>query len=213
MPGRLARTLPLEEMQMRKRPIALLPFVVAALAWLVAMPAWAGDRLPPTDASHAPWPGAPDAGPRQLAALAGRWSVIQSMWSDPAKPPAIDQGVATFTPILGGRHLRQELRIDAKDAAFEGVGYLGYDSAAGRYDSLWMDVHFTGMILAHGDYDPSRNAYDFVATVPDPARHGGTLPLREVMQVLDANHFSYAYYERHGGKEALAVRLEYTRLK
>jgi hypothetical protein len=198
---------------MRKRPIALMLLAAATLARLVTVPAWAGDGSPAADASHAPRPGAPGAEHRQLAALAGRWSVTQSMWTDPAKPPAIDHGTATFTPILGGRHLRQDLRIESKGAVFEGVGYLGYDRATGSYESLWMDVNFTGTIVAHGAYDPARQAYDFVAAVPDPARHGATLPLREVMHVRDADHFSYAYYERRGGEEALAVRLEYTRLK
>jgi hypothetical protein len=32
-----------------------------------------------------------------------------------------------------------------------------------------------------------------------------------MMRIQDADHFSYEYYERHGGKETLAVRLDYTR--
>lgn len=74
-----------------------------------------------------------------------------------------------------------------------------------------MDVKFTGMILAHGTYDLARNTYELTGAVPDPQHAGATLPLREVMRVQDADHFTYEYYERHGGREMLAVRLEYTR--
>jgi hypothetical protein len=45
----------------------------------------------------------------------------------------------------------------------------------------------------------------------DPARNGTLSPLRELMRIEDADHFSYEYYERHGGKEMLAIRLDYTR--
>lgn len=150
---------------------------------------------------------------RRLDWLAGQWTVRQSMWTDPAKPPAVDNGSAAFTAVLGGRHLRQDLRVDSAGKPFEGLGYIGYDNATGKYDSLWMDVNFTGMIMAHGDYDAVKRTYTFTGAVPDPALGGAMSPLREVMQVRDADHFVYEYYERHGGREALVIRLEYTRAK
>jgi len=161
-----------------------------------------------------PWTGFArriDACARTVAGRRIDRAVRQSMWTDPAKPPAIDVGEATLTPVLGGRHLRQDLRIDSPTGAFRGLGYLGYDLATRRYDSLWMDVNFTGMILAHGSYDPSRRTYELTGAMPDPHHAGATLPLREVMRVPDADHFTYEYYEHHDGREMLAVRLEYTR--
>lgn len=202
---------------MRKRSMASFLFAGVALALFGATqlpPAWAGDGLPPPNPGTArpETPGAPGAEHRRLDALAGRWNVTESTWTDPGRSPSVEHGVATFTAILGGRHLRQELWIGSKDKPFEGVGYLGYDSATGKYDSLWMDVNFTGTILAHGDYDPASRSYTFVGAMADPAQRGGSVPLREVMHVQDANHFSYEYYERHGGREALAVRLDYARM-
>lgn len=173
-------------------------------------PAWTADAVPAPRSAQAS-PGAPGAELQRLDALAGRWTVRQTMWTDAAKPPVVDHGTATFTAILGGRHLRQELHIDSKEKPFDGVGYLGYDGAAGKYDSLWMDVNFTGTIVAHGDYDAARRTYIFVGAMADPARSGTLSPLREMMRIQDADHFSYGYYERHGGKETLAVRLDYTR--
>ena len=47
----------------------------------------------------------------------------------------------------------------------------------------------------------------------DPARKG-TIQVREVLRVADADHFTYEYFERHGGAdEALTVRLEYSRVR
>ncbi len=37
------------------------------------------------------------------------------------------------------------------------------------------------------------------------------VPVREVMTIQDTDHFRYEYYETQAGKEALTVRLDYTR--
>jgi hypothetical protein len=205
---------------MRERsrfPLSIAPAVAAAIL-LACGPAHGQASPDASTRAREPSPAVAstaraDSGPelQRLNALAGHWTVRQSMWTDPAKPPAIDVGEATLTPVLGGRHLRQDLRIDSPTGAFRGLGYLGYDLATRRYDSLWMDVNFTGMILAHGSYDPSRRTYELTGAMPDPHHAGATLPLREVMRVPDADHFTYEYYEHHDGREMLAVRLEYTR--
>ncbi len=153
---------------------------------------------------------APATTPRaQLAALAGQWSVQQSLWPDPALAPVVDHGTASWTMVLGGRHLRQDLRI-ASRPPFEGLGYIGYDDALGRYDSSWMDTNFTGMILAHGHYDAASRSYTFVGAMT--GKDGEPIPMREVMQVADHDHFVCRYYETRHGRESLVVRLEYTRM-
>jgi hypothetical protein len=153
-----------------------------------------------------------DAEHTALASLAGHWSVTQTLWTTPGGPPAVDHGDADFAMVLDGRHLRQDLRIAAKDKPFEGLGYIGYDAAAKRFFSTWMDVNFTGFIVAQGDYDAVAKRYVFKGTVPNAARPGTTMALREVMSIQDKDHFSYDYFETQDGKEAQAVRLEYTRL-
>lgn len=149
-----------------------------------------------------------DAPAHRLDWLAGRWSVKQSFWADPAKAPAVDGGSAVFAPVLGGRHLRQELQIDSA-RPFHGLGYFGYDAAAGRYDSLWMDVNSGGVVVAHGDCRPDGRACTFRGAMS--GAHGDGVPVREELQARDADHFSYAYYERRAGREVLAVQLDYTR--
>jgi hypothetical protein len=112
--------------------------------------------------------------------------------------------------VLGGRHLRQDLRIDSAVKPFEALGYIGYDNLAGRYYSSWMDINFTGVIMAYGDYDAASHTYTFLGTLPGPAA-SEPVPLRGELKVVDANHFVYDFYERHDGTEALAVRLDYLR--
>ncbi|MDO1527860.1 DUF1579 family protein [Fulvimonas sp. R45] len=187
---------------MRQRRLLSLALVLTAGAF-----ACAGAAITKTG----PAPAGGHAAPAQrLDWLAGRWNVRQSFWTDPARAPAVDTGTAVFTRVLEGRHLRQEVWIDSAKP-FHGLGYLGYDAAAHRYDSLWMDVNFGGVVIAHGDCDPAGRACTFLGAVP--GAHGSGVPVREVLQVADADHFSYAYYERHAGREVLTVKLDYARVK
>jgi hypothetical protein len=157
-------------------------------------------RAAPLDGEHA-----------ALARLAGHWTVRQTYWAAPGAPPAVDPGEADFAMVLGGRHLRQTLRITSKDKPFEGLGYIGYDADAKTFFSTWMDVNFTGLIVARGGYDPATRRYTFSGAAPDPAHPGTIAPLREVMSVQDDDHFTYDYFETREGREVQAVRLEYVR--
>ena len=173
---------------------------LGAVCCVAAMTGSLAKAAAPVDPQHA-----------ALAALAGHWSVTQTLWSTPGAPPAIDQGEADFAMVLDGRHLRQELHIAAKDKPFEGLGYIGYDTSAKTYFSTWMDVNFTGFIIAKGDYDAAARRYVFKGEVPNAAHPETPISLREVMTVRDADHFTYDYYETQNGKEAQAVKLDYTR--
>lgn len=188
-------------MPLRRLPACFFIAMALMAAACVAPSASAADATPTTS---------PSAPAHRLDWLAGRWSVRQSFWADPAKAPAVDGGSAVFAAVLGGQHLRQELQIDSAKP-FRGLGYFGYDAAAGRYDSLWMDVNFGGVVVAHGDCRPDGRACTFHGAMA--GAHGASVPVREELRAQDADHFSYAYYERHAGREALTVKLEYTRLK
>ena len=186
---------------MKKYSMAAWGWVLAIAVSLAAGSAMAGAATsaatPHTSPQHA-----------QLATLSGHWTVRQSIWTDAKTPPIVDQGAATYTMVLGGHHLRQDLRI-ASSKPFEGLGYIGYDDATGKYYSSWMDTNFSGMILAHGDYDAASRTYTFTGDMP--GKGGAPVPVREVMRIADNGHFVYEYYETRDGKEALAVSLQYTR--
>lgn len=190
---------PMEPRAMRKQSLSrhVLSPLLALAAALAAHGAIAAGATQPAAA-------APQS---VLDRLAGRWTVRQTIWAGQAGAPAVDRGSATFTPVLGGRHLRQELRIDSA-TPFEGLGYFGRDPAGG-YESLWMDMNFDGVAIARGDYDAAAHAFTFHGEGPDAS--GARVPLREVLQVVDADHFTFEYYEGHGDGEDLAVRLEYAR--
>jgi hypothetical protein len=149
----------------------------------------------------------PDAEHQLLASLAGKWTVTQSYWAVPGKPPKIDHGSAELAMILAGRHLRQTVRID-DGTSFEGLGYFGYDGATKRFFSTWMDVNFPGIVIARGALDTGARSITLTGTMDQADK---SVPVREVLLLLDGDHFRYEFYETHDGHEALAVRLDYAR--
>lgn len=151
---------------------------------------------------------APDPEHAALARLAGDYAVRQSLWTAPDAAPRVDRGSASFTVVLG-RQLRQTLRIPDPAKPFEGLGYIGYDNATGRYFSTWMDVNFSGLILAEGSRDAA-GIYEFRGSMAAGAGKPA-IAVREVLRIADADHFTYEYFEPRGGKEMLTVRLEYSR--
>ena len=201
------------------RPHTKLASLIALLLTLTAWHAQAASTTPAkttpttTDESAAAFEKAGIVGlqHQRLAELVGTWKVTQSFWTSGNPTPKIDTGSATYAMVLGGRHLRQDLQINSPDKAFEALGYIGYDNMTGRYYSSWMDINFTGMIIAYGDYDATSHSYTFMGTLPGPTAGEAAVPLRAELKVVDADHFTYDFYERHGGTEALAVRLEYTK--
>lgn len=182
---------------MAKKPAQLFVAALAALSLVsaLALPAAAQDR------QH-----------QWLARAAGDWSVTQSFWTAPDQAPKIDKGQARFDMVLNQRHLRQTLRID--DARkFEGLGYIGYDDATGRFFSTWMDVNFSGLVLANGALDANDASLVLKGQVPSSEGPGQTAPIREVLTIVDADHMRYEFFETHKGAEFLAVRLDYARTR
>jgi hypothetical protein len=142
-----------------------------------------------------------DAQHRMLAGLSGHWTVKQSLWLDASGKTKVDKGSADFAMVLKGRHLKQTLHI-TDGTGFEGLGYIGYDNATGQVFTTWMDVNFPGIVVAYGSQDG--DAYVLKGSM-------GSVPVREVLKIVDNKHIDYRFYETHDGKEALVVELEYSR--
>ena len=186
----------------RRNSVALLLLVAASIA-----PAAHG-KDKPTSPQSTDAAGTIGDEHRRLNELAGLWSVKQSLWLVPGQPPQVDTGTALFTPVLGSRHLQQDLRVNSV-TPFQGLGYIGYDNTTGAYYTSWMDINFTGVLLLYGEYDASTSVYRFRGEMPD--KGGKSVPTREELNVSDRNHLVARYYETRRGQERLVVELEYSR--
>lgn len=188
---------------MIRRNLAVLPLMLNLAA---AQAAEDADRTAPAPPANAA--AAVGDEHRRLAALAGSWNVKQSLWLDDAKVPQVDAGTAVFTAVLGGRHLQQDLRVRS-NPPFQGLGFTGYDTVTRQYYTSWMDIHFTGVLWLHGDYDAAARVYRFSGAMP--AADGESVPTREELRILDSRHVVARFFETRHGRESLVVELDYTR--
>ena len=162
-----------------------------------------------SEPAHSPRaPGAVSAEHARLARLAGLWNVKQSLWLKHGEPPQTDLEMAEFIAVLGGRALRQDLRISSS-TPFQGIGFTGYDNITRTYYTSWMDVNFTDLLVLRGIRDERTNTWRFSGSMSGV--DGTPTPTRQELKILDEDHFVVRYFETKGGSETLAVKLEYSR--
>jgi hypothetical protein len=154
-----------------------------------------------------------EAHKRLAEQFAGTWDTRQSMWMDPAAPPTVDTGRSVNTPVFGGRQLRMDFKGAWMGQPFDGVGFSGYDNVKGKYVSSWMDSMSTGLFVAEGDYDAASRIYTYRGQMPDPMKPGTSVPIRNVVRIVDNDHHVFEMYESRDGKEAKTMQIEYTRAK
>lgn len=143
--------------------------------------------------------------------FAGQWDATITMWMDPAAAPMIETGTSTNTAVLGDRHLRMDYSGQFMGQPFDGVGYSGYNNVTGKYFSSWMDNTSTGLHVTHGDYDDASQTYTYRSEMPDMMNPGSTVPVREVVKVVDADHHVIEWFETRDGEERKTMQIEFTR--
>ncbi|WP_166636760.1 DUF1579 family protein [Cognatilysobacter terrigena] len=178
---------------------ALLAVLLATVAPVRAAGEAVADASPPNVAA--------DDGHRRLAEFVGLWTVRQWLSLESGKPPQIDVGTAVFT-MFGGRHLQQDLRVGSRPP-FQALGTVAYDPRTNAYFTTWIDLNLTNVLTMRGRYDAADATYRFSGdtTFDD----GQTVPTREELHRVDADHFVVRYFETRGGSESLVVELAYSR--
>ncbi|MCA9290604.1 MAG: DUF1579 family protein, partial [Phycisphaerales bacterium] len=105
-----------------------------------------------------------------LQVLEGRFEASFHIWMAPGDPPLSTRGTIERTSVFDGRYLRESVRTaDEGIGAFEGLGFIGYDNAEGRYVNVWMDSMSTGIALEYATYDVGQRTFRFVGMHRDPA--------------------------------------------
>lgn len=166
------------------------------------------------EAMHDAWVKAAAVGPehQRLATLKGSWKVTSTFWSDPAKKPETSKGSATFTPVLGGRFIKQEYKGSAMGMKMAGLGYLGYDNMKGAYTSSWMDSLSTTSYASEGSYDSTQKTWTFISEVACPFANGEKMAVKDVLKIVDKNHLLFEVFQtRPDGNEMKVLELKYSR--
>lgn len=147
----------------------------------------------------------------RLAPLVGEWVVELAGPELERRGAGSFQGRATIAPVLGGRFLRWDLRIDFGGTPGASLWHLGYDLASARYQLVMMSDVTTSVAVAHGQGDPAADGLVLVWDVDD-TRTNRRLQARARLRVLGRDRFVLEQLEaRPGGGELPALVWTYTR--
>lgn len=120
-----------------------------------AMKAWT-DFMTPGD-EHA-----------MLAKGTGEWKVSQKFWMMPGGEPMETEGSAVGEMIMGGRYLVMNHSGNAMGMPFEGMSIEGYDNAADKFVSVWIDNLGTGVAYSEGHFDEESGLLVYEGSMTDP---------------------------------------------
>ena len=69
----------------------------------------------------------------------GDWKVTEKWWVSPDAAPMVTKAEASCKLHLNGRFLKQKYKSTMEGHPFEGRLYIGFDTLAKEYVSVWMD--------------------------------------------------------------------------
>lgn len=164
-----------------------------------------------TKASHE---GCMEAGQRSaehdsLARLAGTWRANVRIWFQPGVDPMVSQGTMVNTPILGGRFLQQEYRDDT--GAFEGRGFMGYNTVDKRYEAFWIDSMATFFNLEQGRHDAANDTYVLEGSMTNPETRQ-PMKKRSLLKMVSPNeHTMEMFFAMGGAPDFRTMEIRYTK--
>ncbi len=92
----------------------------------------------------------------ELQKLVGNWKGICQTWFEPSVLADESPMEGSIRSILGGRFVMHEYTGLIEGKAFEGIAIYGYNIAANRFESVWIDsFHMsTGIMWSQGAFSP-----------------------------------------------------------
>ncbi|MBT0608657.1 DUF1579 domain-containing protein [Aequorivita echinoideorum] len=121
-----------------------------------------------------------------LAKEEGTWNAEMTFWMGPDAPPEKANSTANIKMILGGRYQEAVYTGEMMGMPFEGRSTIGYDNAAKKWTSTWIDNMGTGIMIMNGTSEDGGKTSNFEGTFVDPMT-GKEKKMRETYTVVDEN--------------------------
>lgn len=146
-----------------------------------------------------------------LAKSAGDWSANINMWMDPSQPPMTMQAKVRNEMKYGGRYLETRYSGMMMGMPYEGLGTIGYDNAAKKYMTTWIDNMGTGIMYMEGTMNADKRSVEFKGTGVDPMT-SKPIKMREVITFKDDNNQKMEMYMMQDGKEMKTMEITLTKM-
>lgn len=183
---------------------------------LIAAPAIAAaaNKTAEQKAMEEDWAKAGQPGPYHdhLKPLIGKWKLVVKWWTDPAGEPNITQRVATTEPIMGGLFVKEEVQGEMMGRPFQGLGFTGYDTVAGKFVSTWIDNMGSAIMVSEGRCEGDCKTIHWTGTYSD-AMSGKTETSKQVLRIVnDTTHVFEMSGKGPDGREFKMIEITYTRM-
>jgi hypothetical protein len=150
----------------------------------------------------------PTPGPEHdaLKRLAGEWTAtIKS-------PDGDSPGTMTAKMECGGLWLVTDFKSDMGGTPFHGRGFDGYDPAARKHVSVWVDSMLTRPMFLEGTFN--KETKTLTMTADGTGMDGKPAKFKSQTQFPDDDHHTFTLYViTPDGKEEKMVTIEYARKK
>lgn len=152
----------------------------------------------------------PGAAHKRLEPMVGKFDVRILTWVDPSQPPVESSASAVSVWVLENRYV-QTMLVGAPSAdAFRGIGYIGYDNVAKRYQAAWMDNGSTAITLYTGGFDAEGKSATMKANIASSSS-GKHSPVELRMSIgANGGHVTQLWGTGLGTKMFKMMELQYT---
>lgn len=146
---------------------------------------------------------------KKLAEMAGNWTCKVEDFS--TGQPMTSEGTCKFSMVMDGRYLMQEFTSNMMGMKFDGMGLTGYNNMTKKFQQIWIDSMGTAIYFAQGERK-SADTVECSGKMDMPGK--GQVDSRTIWTHNDKDHITF---EMHApgmdGKEIMAVKITYTRVK
>lgn len=191
-----------------------LPIIVCSIVLLAGCSMRQEERgVRPEDLTPSEWAALskPGESHKLLQNFAGSWDVRITFWSSPGAAPQDSHGTSTLSWILGDRFLKEDFHGDVLGESYQGLGLMGYDAAARRFMTVWLDSLNTAIAVQQGWYSPDASTFELAGEVYDPLV-GRNKKTRSEIKVFSPNQYSVTMTDTApNGASFKSLEIVYTR--
>lgn len=190
-------------------------------AVLLLSPAWvsaqeSGFKPPAQLLAQMKSAAAPSADHAALAGLIGQWKVTTTVWPGPGAPALTFDGTVTKSWALGKRFVREDLTSAGPGGdELRGLGFVGFDKGAGRYQGMYMATDRTGMVSYSGTASVGKAGvvtFTYEGIQSDPLGKAPAMKFKMVVTVDGPDrHTLTQFYFVPGMGEVRAFQMVHTR--
>ncbi len=148
---------------------------------------------------------------RELARLEGRWHGMTKTYFEPNVLADESPWTGTIVPVLDGRFMKHEYSGSLQGKPLTGIAIYGYNVAARRYQSAWVDSFHNGTAIMFSQQERTEKRYTVLGSY-DTTDGSPAWGWRTEITVLSDDHIRITMFNiTPEGQEAKAVETDYFR--